>query len=82
MKMDEFSLETGNFEDFFVDNLNPRYLAKALSYNQFYNWCRSGAFTMASSVKVYDIALREFEKYELYEHCAMIRDAKLEWLDM
>ena len=80
--MKEYSFSSGNFEDFFKENLDPEYLVKALSYNQFWTWCRSGAFTMAKDTKIYDIALQEFEKAELYEHCAMIRDAKMEWLDV
>ena len=61
--------------------VSPSYLVEHLSLDDFYRWCRSPYLEEESNSEIFDFHIKEFEKGEYFEHCAILLEAKKEFED-
>ena len=54
---------------------DARYLVQKYTPEEFRKWCRSDYLTK-KDVHLFDKTLEDFEKYEFYEYCKIIKEEK------
>ena len=73
--------ENGEFFKDFLEYVDPVFVVNINDLDSFKAWCRSPFFRIDDGGYVYDFVIKRFEEKEMYELCAVLKEAKEEYLE-